>query len=421
MPNCLRKCANELQPVAVLATIFFILQEPLIAVRNLRLRQRLIIILAAFILCSLQRLTSAQEAKQTSLPAQASDVPSAQAIKSCMNNSSSAECLDNLFREALKQHSTVEALQLIQRYEAEDAELRRDCHPIVHAIGRETYRIKGNIHDSFSACDQTCHSGCYHGSVERFLRGDNVYAEANRHPSTAELKQKAAIACDPNIAPRFRFQCFHGLGHALLFFSAYRLVPSLEVCDVLPEDWGRSSCYGGVFMENVFNATPETRDLSPTDYHYPCNKLDKKYRAECYVMQTSRMTEMGLTTEKILQECAKAEEFRDDCAISVGRDLSNDVRLGKTRAAAENCELVNGEARLACVRGVIYALIDNTWDGRYALPFCAALSRESDQNTCYRDSVSYLKGTFEKSAAEVAMDCYKHLSRPERCVELSAR
>src|SRR5262245_59572762 len=193
-----------------------------------------------------------------------------------MNSAKGAECLDDLFREALKTHSTLEVLQLIQRAEDEDADLRRDCHPIVHAIGRETYRIKGNIHNSFSACDQTCHSGCYHGSVERFLRGDNIYAEINKHPSSGELKQKAANACDRAVALRYRFQCLHGLGHALLYFSAYQLQPSLEICDVLADEWGRASCYGGVFMENVFNATPERRDLSPTDYHYPCNKLDKK-------------------------------------------------------------------------------------------------------------------------------------------------
>src|SRR5262245_28726418 len=227
---------------------------------------RKILILLIYYLLGTVGLTVAA---QPEIASQTTSLPSIEAIKSCINRAAASECLNNLFRDSLKPHSTLEILQLIQRAEADDSDLRRDCHPIVHAIGRETYRIKGNIHDSFSACDQTCHSGCYHGSVERFLRGDNVYAEANRHPSTAELKEKAAIACDPNIAPRFRFQCFHGLGHALLFFSAYRLVPSLEVCDVLPEDWGRSSCYGGVFMENVFNATPETRDLSPTDYHYP--------------------------------------------------------------------------------------------------------------------------------------------------------
>ena len=381
------------------------------------LKQPQIFLLAALLTFTFLPATGAQDTSQTRAP---SALPSADALKSCMSSREGAQCMDELFREALKRHSTLEALQLIQSLGDNDPEIRRDCHPIVHAIGRETYRISGNIHNSFSACDQTCHSGCYHGSVERFLRGENIYAEVNKHPGTTELKQKAAGACDPKIAVRFRFQCLHGLGHALLFFSAYKLQPSLEICDVLPEEWGRASCYGGVFMENVFNATPESRDLSPTDYHYPCNKLDQKYRAECYVMQTSRMTEMGLSTEKVFQECAKAGDFQVRCAISIGRDLSNDVRLGHNRASAEKCELASGEPRLACVRGVVYALIDNTWDGRYALPFCAALSQESDQSACYRESVNYLKDTFETPAGEIAKDCAKHLSQPKRCVELVA-
>ena len=53
--------------------------------------------------------------------------PSLEEVKSCMNIAKGAECLDNLFREALKTHSTAEILQLIQRAEAEDADVRRDC------------------------------------------------------------------------------------------------------------------------------------------------------------------------------------------------------------------------------------------------------------------------------------------------------
>ena len=338
-----------------------------------------------------------------------------------MDSREGAECLDKLFRDALKNHSTLEVLQLVQRFEAEDPEFRRDCHPVVHAIGRETYRLKGNIHDSFSACDQTCHSGCYHGSVERFLRGDNIYAQIDKHPSTAELKQKAAVACDPNIALRLRFQCLHGLGHALLFFSRYQLVQSLGVCDVLPDSWSQSSCYGGVFMENVFNATPETRDLSPTDYHYPCNQLAAKYRGECYVMQTSRMTEMGLSTDQVFQECGKAGDYREFCATSIGRDLSNEARFGNSRATAQKCELASGSDRLACTRGVIYALIDNTWDGRYALPFCATFHQEKDQDACFRLSTDYLQSIFEKSPADISKDCVSQLSQPSRCVQSVAR
>lgn len=362
----------------------------------------------------------AQEVRQSSA-APANALPTLEAIKACNGRPDSPECLDKLFRDALKSHSTLETLQLIQRYEKDDAELRRDCHPVVHAIGRETYRIKGTIHESFSACDQTCHSGCYHGSVERFLRGENIYEQASQHPSAAELKQKAAAACDPKLADRYRFQCLHGLGHALLFFNRYQLVSTLEACDALPNGWSQSACYGGVFMENVSNATPELRDLSPTDFHYPCNKLAAKYRGDCYVMQTSRMSEMGLTVESIFQECDKSGEYRFQCALSAGRDLSNYVRLGQFQPTAEKCQSASGESKRACIQGVVYALIDNTWDGRYAMPFCAALGAEGDQSDCYRETIDYLKGTFGKIPADLAKDCQQYVNPASRCVELSAR
>lgn len=347
-------------------------------------------------------------------------LPSLQDIKSCIHRRDSAQCLDLLFRQSLRRHSTLEILQLLRTFEAEDPDYRRDCHPVVHAVGRETYRLKGTIHDAFSACDQTCHSGCYHGSVERFLRGENIYAEVDRHPSAAELKEKAASACDPNVAVKFRFQCLHGLGHALLFFTRYNLQQALDACDVLADAWSRSSCYGGVFMENVFNATPERRNLSPVDFHYPCSRLDAKYRGDCYTMQTSRMTEMGLSTEQIFRECEKAGEFRSACEVSLGRDLSNFVRAGQIRAAARKCELASGESRLACVSGVVYALIDNTWDGRYALPFCAALGGERDQTDCYALSVEYLAGTFDKSPADIIKDCAQYVRGSARCVKISS-
>ena len=350
-----------------------------------------------------------------------SGLPSLEATKECLRDPRGAECLDNLFREALRTHSTLETLQLIDRFETQDADLRRDCHPVVHSIGRETFRLKGNIHDSFLACDQTCHSGCYHGSVERFLRGDDIYAQTNTHPSQAELKRKAASACDPNTPMRLRFQCLHGLGHAVMFFSGYELKPSLEVCDALPDDWSQHSCYGGVFMENVSNATNEKKNFLATDYHYPCNQLNDKYRAECYMMQTSRMTEMGLSTERLLAECAKAADYRIQCVQSIGRDLSNAARLGQPRAVATECELAQGDNRLACVRGVIYALIDNTWDGRYALPFCAAMGSDSDSETCFKESIQYLRSVFEKSADDILKDCKGYAVNSRRCVELAAK
>ncbi|HEX5604924.1 MAG TPA: hypothetical protein VFY96_00320, partial [Candidatus Binatia bacterium] len=98
--------------------------------------------------------TSAQDSSPVG--ARSSALPTLEAAKTCLSNSASAECLDQLFREALKTHSVKEVLQLIEQFEAEDPEFRRDCHPVVHAIGRETFRSKNNLHEAFAACDQTC-------------------------------------------------------------------------------------------------------------------------------------------------------------------------------------------------------------------------------------------------------------------------
>jgi hypothetical protein len=122
-----------------------------------------------------------------------------------------------------------------------------------------------------------------------------------------------------------------------------------------------------------------------------------------------------------LQECSRAGEFRQQCMLSVGRDLSNEVRIGNARTASQKCELVSNESRLACMRGVVYALIDNTWDGRYALPFCATLQEEDDQNACLKTSAEYLKSTFEKSPAEVAKDCAAYFRQAVRCADLASR
>ena len=375
---------------------------------------KIFLLLAIF--CAVDFATSFAQSEPES--SSSSGLPSIDALKLCLNGANSAACLDDIFRNVLKTYTTKNVLKLVQRFELEDAELRRDCHPIVHAIGRETFRIKGNIHDSFSACDQTCHSGCYHGAVERFLRGEEIYSQVDRHPSQSELKQKAALACDSDVPVRLRFQCLHGLGHALMFFSRYKLAPSLEACDALSEEWSRRSCYGGVFMENVFNSTPELRDLSATDYHYPCNRIDAKYRDECYLMQTSRMTEMGLSLSGLFEECQKSGEYDVPCTISIGRDLSNDVRMGQTRPTANKCESATGERRLACMRGVIYALIDNTWDGRYVLPFCVAFGEESDQQACIKESIGYLRTTFQRSTEEITQDCSQYLGQPKRCLDL---
>jgi hypothetical protein len=331
---------------------------------------------------------------------------SLEAVKTCMGaGSSSGACLDDLFRRFLDDHSTAEALALLESYSAQDRTVLVGCHPIAHAIGRGTFAAEGTVDKAFAACNFTCQSGCYHGAMERFLRGDAPSCSGHAHIDLNEVRDRVTRACDPALADTLEFQCLHGLGHALMYFSGYDLEASLGMCDATADAWTQSSCYGGVFMENVVSAMPEMRDLSGTDYHYPCSKLNVQYKDDCYLMQTSRMVEMGLSIAQLFEQCRLAGQFKQTCMISIGRDLSNVARAGDPGYAADQCAIGAGEEREACTRGAVYALVDGTWDGTYALPFCASFPDAEGMNYCFGAAVRYLQTTYRKDAAAIQDEC----------------
>lgn len=343
------------------------------------------------------------------------------AITDCRQSRDVTRCLEVFFREFFKKNATKTALQKIDELQKGNTEVRLLCHEIVHAVGRQTFAKEKTIHDSFTACDQTCHSGCYHGAMERFLRGEEDDAappEERAHLSAKEIEGKIVSACPQNEPVNFRFQCLHGLGHAVVFYFDYALKRALSACDNLFTAWDQASCWGGAFMENVHSATPEKRYLDRADYHFPCSVLDEKYKADCYVMQTTRMAEMGLSRVQIVNECQKAGLYRLHCLQSLGRDSSNDVRLGDVKSIVGLCEGIgDDDGTYACIKGTAYALSDNTWDGRYVFPFCALFTETARQRFCYQLSSNYLRTMLLATREKVKDSCSVFVKNDPLCLE----
>ena len=338
---------------------------------------------------------------------------SAEKVRTCLNTGrEAAACVEPYFAAYLKNHTTMQALSVLQCFMDADDAIRGACHPVAHAIGRDTFGVQGTVERSFAACDETCISGCYHGAMERFLRGDG---DASGHITLAELQTKAATACDDALPIALRFQCLHGLGHAIMYYTGYSLHPSLAICDAAGNEWNQSSCAGGVFMENVVAIDPKDRDLSPTDYHYPCDAVAARYRTPCYLMQTSVMRDMGLTPAQIFVECRNAGANRADCIQSLGRDTSNLAVISGPRAASSVCEIGEGADLKACNQGCIMALVDHSWDGRYALPYCASYARSEAVSDCFTSVVSYLRDSFAKTSSDLASQCAKYVPGNAAC------
>jgi hypothetical protein len=55
------------------------------------------------------------------------------------------------------------------------------------------------------------------------------------------------------------------------------------------------------------------------------------------------------------------------------------------------------------------------------LPFCISFEQDSDQQSCIKESIGYLKTTFQKSIEEITNDCAQYLGQPKRCLDLASR
>lgn len=286
-----------------------------------------------------------------------------------------------------------------------DPTMEAACHPISHAVGRWVYQNYPTIVDSFAQCNEACHSGCYHGVMERVFGGETD------HPALSDVEAKMATICEQSQfpTPALEFQCLHGVGHAVMYSLQYNLNLALDTCGLLPNPTGPGSCQSAVFMENINAAIPELRDLKLDDPHYPCNAVDPKYAQICYGMQTSVMFGyIGMSVADVANACLTgAGEHADTCFSSLGRDLSSWARTGQSESLRQPCEDLAGEFADECVWGGIAALMDNTWDGSFAIPFCNYLHGDELRETCYYQTHSHLTHAYLFDNAEWLDQCAK--------------
>jgi hypothetical protein len=319
-------------------------------------------------------------------------------------------CFDEFISDFAGDQSIGEILAALERSRSLDPDIESTCHPITHAVGRYSLQKHGNVGDAFEACDYTCHSGCYHGVMERLFYSEEELAAGVQHLSLEDLQERIPGICDAdNFNDPSRpviFQCLHGVGHAILYTLDYNLEESLEACDYFATTYERTSCYGGVFMENVTAFETDKRDYDYSDAQYPCNKVGDSYKRQCYLMQTSVMADIGLTQQEIVDACYDAGDYRTECFKSVGRDLSNNVRTGNPQYVADTCQTGYTRYTEECIRGSIYALIDNSWDGKYAYQLCNLLNDEQ-KGSCYENASFYLKATKEYDTRDIEEGCEK--------------
>jgi hypothetical protein len=188
------------------------------------------------------------------------------------------------------------------------------------------------------------------------------------------------------------YNCVHGLGHGVMLIYTNDVLASLAACGDLTGSWERSSCAGGVFMENIMieSRGGQSQFLKKDDPLYPCDASPTEYKTPCYLMQTSHMlVAAGDDFAKVFAQCGTTEEaYRATCYQSLGRDASGRTVSDAPRTKA-TC-MLGGDAfaRENCVIGAVKDFVSYFHSDVQAKVFCASLSPELEK-VCSSTAQSY--------------------------------
>lgn len=336
----------------------------------------------------IQRSTIIVSEKSTiNTPASPVNTSSNKFSDKCIEASHDFFCYENYYSKLVKENGIATAFtDLKVRYE-KNSYVRSQCHPITHVIGHMAVELYPVVSQAYTHGDSFCWSGFYHGVME------GIIGKVGRAKIASQLNN---ICTDIPGKENYSFDyynCVHGLGHGLMVLTENELFDSLKLCDNVQGSWEQTSCYGGVFMENVIvdNKNHFTKYLKPKDLLYPCNAVNEIYKSSCYLMQTSYMLKIVNDFGKVFELCRKADiGFSEICFQSLGRDVSG-RSLSNAETTKKNCELgSNYTERSNCIIGAVKDFISYYHSDQQGYALCKIIAADLKQ-ICTDTAVSYYK------------------------------
>lgn len=266
------------------------------------------------------------------------------------------------------------ALEKVRAEIRTDDALSRSCHPLVHDVGHAAYEKYGSFGEAMKYQDEVCNSGYLHGIIEsHFEQSDDVFADMK-------------TMCAPYPPGSYiSWQCYHGIGHGVMFYTANDLPRSLELCDGLETAFGESNCANGVFMEN-FNADQKLHlsdYLKESDPFYPCMEQAERHKATCYLYAPTYYLSLNENDfAAALEWCNGAEAgFEASCAYGVGMQAMK-TNLNDPELVESVCTKGKPGQRAPCITGMAELYINHHGSLEPAKDLCAGLEKPN-RRACY--------------------------------------
>lgn len=297
-----------------------------------------------------------------------------QAVKPAEKLSHAAyEAEQNELNERLTQVGLRATFDYVRQQLKIDPAFARECHPLLHHLGRTAFKQLGGFQPALEGADEICNSGYIHGVIEgNFASAENV-------------DQALATSCSQTSEKSFKqWQCFHGVGHGIMYSVQKDHAKSIEICERLVMPFAVNACVNGVYMERFIVASHMGRAETPsalTDIAL-CKSQKQAYKADCYTYAPTAYLERNINRyDAAVDWCNKAEpDFVATCVSGVGAQAMKD-NIAAPLFAADLCRRVPSEYSNACVFGSVGIFINHHGASDKAVRLCSK-EFESFKRTC---------------------------------------
>jgi len=252
--------------------------------------------------------------------------------------------------------------------------LARECHPLLHHLGHAAYKKYKDFDTTISYQDYLCNSGYTHGSIEAHFAASKDIAKTLKTTCTSSKKLTFE-----------QWQCFHGIGHGVMYYTNKDVQESIKLCESLPEN-AKKSCINGLFMER-FIIISHTGAADTHAEHIDasiCEEQPDTYKPDCYVYAPTAFLSLHPNDYMgAFEQCTSVEtDYITTCIYGVGGQIMKENILDPS-VAKETCRNAPQASASACIEGAVGILINHYADTAPVKGLCSTLFSDY-QSTCER-------------------------------------
>ncbi len=290
---------------------------------------------------------------------------------------------DTLVSITLNQNPKIALNTLAEMIKTNNA-VARSCHALTHEIGQNAFQKYNDFGSAMKYQDEICNSGYLHGIIE------------SRFAQAADIFSTMQAVCDAYAPQSFiGWECYHGVGHGLMYFTENQLQKSLSLCETYSNYDKKSACVNGVFMEN-FNTDGELHHshyLKPSDPLYPCREQTVNNKSDCYLYAPTYYLSLHKNEyQKGFAWCKTAEnEFQQTCIMGMGSQIMKE-NIYDPKFVEETCMQAEKSDQKFCITGMLGLYINHFGRVNEAKKLCSKLEQRNRQ-TC-EDVVASRQNSF---------------------------